>query len=54
MYVQYGRSEAERVSATEILCCSGADVDLQYGNGRTALPLAKDVECVLDSIIWRS
>ena len=51
MYVQYGRSEAERVSATEILCCSGADVDR---NGRKALPVAKDIDCVLDSIIWRS
>jgi len=46
MYVQYGRSKTERVSATEILCHSGADVDLQDRNERTALHLAKDVECV--------
>ena len=46
MYAQYGRSKTERVSATEILCRSGADVDLQDRNGRTALYLAKDVECV--------
>ena len=46
MYAQYGRSKSERVSATEILCRFGADVDLQDRNGRTALHLAKDVECV--------
>ena len=28
MYAQYGRSKTERVSATEILCYSGADVNL--------------------------
>ena len=46
MYAQYGRSKSERVSATEILCRFGADVDLQDRNRRTALHLAKDVECV--------
>ena len=46
MYAQYGRSKTERVSATEILCRSGANVHLQDRNGRTALHLAKDVECV--------
>ena len=46
MYAQYGRSRRGRVSATEILCHAGADVNLQDRNGRTALHLAKDVECV--------
>ena len=46
MYAQYGRSKSKRLSATEILCRFGADVDLQDRNGRTALHLAKDVECV--------
>ena len=46
MYAQYGRSRRERVSATEILCRAGVDVNLQDRNGRTALHLAKDVECV--------
>lgn len=46
MYAQYCRSKRERVSATEILCHADADVNLQDRNGRTALHLAKDVECV--------
>lgn len=46
MYAQYGRSRRERVSATEILCGAGADVNLQDRNGRTALHMAKDVDCV--------
>ena len=46
MYAQYGRSKRERVSATEMLCRAGADVNVQDRNGRTALHLAKDVECV--------
>ena len=46
MYAQYGRSRRERVSATEMLCRAGADVNLQDRNGRSALHLAKDVECV--------
>ena len=46
MYAQYWRSKIERVSTTEILCRSGADVGLQDRNGRTALHLAKDLECV--------
>ena len=47
MYGQYGckNSKTGRVSATKILCASGADVDLQDENGRSALHLAKDVEC---------
>ena len=45
-YAQYGRSETERVSATQILCRSGAAVDLQDRNRRTALHLAKDLKCV--------
>lgn len=47
MYAEYGRSKTERLSATEILCWSGADVDLQGRNGGTALHLAKDLSvCV--------
>ena len=46
MYAQYACSRLERVSATEILCRAGADVNLQDRNGRTALHMAKDVECV--------
>jgi len=46
MYAKYGRSKTERLSATEILCRAGADVYLQDRNGRTAVHLAKDVECV--------
>ena len=46
LFAQYGRNKTERVSATEILCWSGADVDFQDRNGRTALQMAKDVECM--------
>lgn len=46
MYAQYARRRLERVSATEVLCRAGADVNLQDRNGRTALHMAKDVECV--------
>lgn len=47
MYAEYGRSKTERLSATEILCWSGADVDLQGRNGGTALYLAKDLSVCL-------
>lgn len=46
VYAQYAASKKDRVAATEILCRHGADVNFQDRNGRTAMHVAKDVDCV--------
>ncbi|XP_032230365.2 ankyrin repeat and SOCS box protein 8 [Nematostella vectensis] len=46
VYAQYARRKTDRISATEILCRYGACVNFQDKNGRSALHVTRDPECL--------